>query len=433
MKKLFVQFYLLLFVCFLVMTMLVGLVYKFTAERAGRQSLDDLMKSSLYLIRSELREIPPHEWSKTLKEMDLNLSFNMRIEPLNKFSLSAPTAQRLREGDIVALDSEYTFIQRIPRSHYVLAVGPIPYLFYLHEMRILDMTLLVFIAISLAFPVFIWMRPHWQEMLRIESAAQRFGDGHLTERIHFDSGSSFERLGVAFNQMADNINALIASKKRLIDGIAHELRTPLVRLRYRLEMSDNLSEQEHTALNRDIGQLEALIQELLTYARLDRPQNELQLTTPDLPAWIAGHIDDARIVNPERQLILKSDNDADYGALDMRLMERVLDNLLNNALRYCENTIAITLTHEGAHAVLCVEDDGPGIAPDERQRVFEPFVRLDPSRDRATGGCGLGLAIVHSIAQAMGGEVTCDESASGGAKFCFRWPITQLVALPVPA
>lgn len=74
MKKLFIQFYLLLFVCFLVMSLLVGLVYKFTAERAGKQSLDDLMNSSLYLMRSELREIPPHAWGKTLKEMDLNLS-----------------------------------------------------------------------------------------------------------------------------------------------------------------------------------------------------------------------------------------------------------------------------------------------------------------------------------------------------------------------
>nr|WP_318381845.1 two-component system sensor histidine kinase RstB [uncultured Enterobacter sp.] len=433
MKKLFVQFYLLLFVCFLVMTMLVGLVYKFTAERAGRQSLDDLMKSSLYLIRSELREIPPHEWSKTLKEMDLNLSFNMRIEPLNKFSLDAPTAQRLREGDIVALDAEYTFIQRIPRSHYVLAVGPIPYLFYLHEMRILDMALLVFIAISLAFPVFIWMRPHWQEMLRIESAAQRFGDGHLTERIHFDAGSSFERLGVAFNQMADNINTLIASKKQLIDGIAHELRTPLVRLRYRLEMSDNLTDHERLALNRDIGQLEALIQELLTYARLDRPQNELHLTTQDLPAWLAAHVEDVRLVNPQRRLMLHTDADVDYGALDMRLMERVLDNLVNNALRYCENSVSIRLTHAQTHAELCVEDDGPGIAPDERQRIFEPFVRLDPSRDRATGGCGLGLAIVHSIALAMGGEVICEESEMGGALFCFRWPVTKMLTLPVPA
>lgn len=74
-------------------------------------------------------------------------------------------------------------------------------------------------------------------------------------------------------------------------------------------------------------------------------------------------------------------------------------------------------------ASLQVEDDGPGIAPEERERVFEPFVRLDPSRDRATGGCGLGLAIVHSIAQAMGGDVRCEASPLGGARFCFSWPV----------
>ncbi|MDY0888658.1 two-component system sensor histidine kinase RstB [Kosakonia sp. CFBP8986] len=431
MKKLFVQFYLLLFVCFLVMTMLVGLVYKFTAERAGRQSLDDLMKSSLYLMRSELREIPPHEWAKTLKELDLNLSFDLQVEPMNKFNLDPAAAQRLREGDIVALDSEYTFIQRIPRSHYVLAVGPVPYLFFLHETRLLDMGLMALIAISLAFPVFIWMRPHWQEMLRLESAAQRFGEGHLEERIHFDSASSFERLGIAFNQMADNINALIASKKQLIDGIAHELRTPLVRLRYRLEMSDNLSEAEHTALNRDIGQLEGLIEELLTYARLDRPQTELQLTTPVLPAWFSSYLDDARSMNPQHSLLLDCQAGDEYGALDMRLMERVLDNLVNNALRYSEGTIKVTLQRQGSLASMTVEDDGPGIAPAERERIFEPFVRLDPSRDRATGGCGLGLAIVHSIAQAFGGSVSCGESELGGAKFTFQWPIYHNLPLPV--
>lgn len=431
MKKLFVQFYLLLFVCFLVMAMLVGLVYKFTAERAGRQSLDDLMKSSLYLMRSELREIPPHDWARTIKELDLNLSFKLRIEPLKKYDLDAPTMQRLRGGDIVALDDQYTFIQRIPRSHYVLAVGPVPYLYFLHQMRLLDLVLLAFIAISLAFPVFIWMRPHWQDMLRLEAAAQRFGDGHLTERIHFDSASSFERLGVAFNQMADNINALIASKKQLIDGIAHELRTPLVRLRYRLEMSENLTAAESQALNRDIGQLEALIEELLTYARLDRPQNELKLTTPDLPAWLRSYVEDVQSVNPQRTLLIDSMG-GDYGALDMRLMERVLDNLVNNALRYSDNTLRISLHLSGSRATLSVEDDGPGIAPEARQRVFEPFVRLDPSRDRATGGCGLGLAIVHSIAQALGGDVSCDASDLSGARFCFNWPVWHHIALPIP-
>ncbi|QQA69100.1 two-component system sensor histidine kinase RstB [Enterobacter hormaechei] len=432
MKKLFVQFYLLLFVCFLVMTMLVGLVYKFTAERAGRQSLDDLMKSSLYLMRSELREIPPHDWARTLKELDLNLSFDLHIEPMKDFDLAPPAMQRLRDGDIVALDEKYTFIQRIPRSHYVLAVGPVPYLYYLHQMRLLDLALLGFIAISLAFPVFIWMRPHWQDMLKLESAAQRFGQGHLTERIHFDSGSSFDRLGIAFNQMADNINALIASKKQLIDGIAHELRTPLVRLRYRLEMSENLTGAESQALNRDIGQLEALIEELLTYARLDRPQTELHLSTPDLPVWLQTHINDVQSVNPQRKLLTAITPGA-YGALDMRLMERVLDNLMNNAMRYSETTLRIGLDLQGSQAILCVEDDGPGIEPAEREKVFEPFVRLDPSRDRATGGCGLGLAIVRSIAQAMGGSVRCEASELGGARFVFSWPIYHNIPLPVPA
>lgn len=430
MKKLFVQFYLLLFVCFLVMTMLVGLVYKFTAERAGRQSLDDLMKSSLSLMRSELREIPPRNWSKTLNELDLNLSFDLRIEPLSKFELGESSMQHLRAGDIVALDDQYTFIQRIPRSHYVLAVGPIPYLYFMHEMRLLDIALMAFIAISLAFPVFIWMRPHWQDMLRLESAAQRFGDGHLTERIHFDSMSSFERLGVAFNQMADNINALIASKKQLIDGIAHELRTPLVRLRYRLEMSENLTEAESLALNRDIGQLEALIEELLTYARLDRPQTELSLTTPDLPGWIAAHVEDVQSVNPQRQVVIGEITHGDFGALDMRLMERVLDNLINNAMRYSQSKIQVSLTLNGSQACLRVEDDGPGIAESERERVFEPFVRLDPSRDRATGGCGLGLAIVHSIAVAMGGHASCENSSLGGASFSLQWPIYHHISLP---
>ncbi len=432
MKKLFVQFYLLLFVCFLVMTMLVGLVYKFTAERAGRQSLDDLMKSSLYLMRSELREIPPHDWARTLKELDLNLSFDLRIEPMKDFDLAPPAMQRLRDGDIVALDEKYTFIQRIPRSHYVLAVGPVPYLYYLHQMRLLDLALLGFIAISLAFPVFIWMRPHWQDMLKLESAAQLFGEGHLTERIHFDSGSSFDRLGIAFNQMADNINALIASKKQLIDGIAHELRTPLVRLRYRLEMSENLTGAESQSLNRDIGQLEALIEELLTYARLDRPQTELHLSTPDLPVWLQTHINDVQSVNPQRKLLTAITPGA-YGALDMRLMERVLDNLMNNAMRYSETTLRIGLDLQGSQAILCVEDDGPGIEPAEREKVFEPFVRLDPSRDRATGGCGLGLAIVRSIAQAMGGSVRCEASELGGARFVFSWPIYHNIPLPVPA
>lgn len=277
MRKLFIQFYLLLFVCFLVMTLLVGLVYKVTAERAGRKSLDDLMKSSLYLMKSELRAIPPRDWNKTINRLDLNLSFKLHIEPMKKFRLRPDSARRLRRGEIVALDDEYTFIQRIPRSNYVLAVGPIPYLFFLHEMRLLDLALLVMMGLSLAFPVFVWMRPHWQEMLKLELTAQRLGQGHLNERTHFDSASSLYRLGIAFNQMADSVNTLIASKKRLIDGIAHELRTPLVRM------------------------------------LRDRPQVVLNLTAFDLPRWLGEKIEDMRTFHPERAITQEVPAGGDFG------------------------------------------------------------------------------------------------------------------------
>ena len=423
MKKLFIQFYLLLFVCFLVMTLLVGLVYKFTAERAGRQSMNDLMASSLFLIRSELREIPPRDWNRTIRNLDLDLSFDLHIEPLSKFHLDDRNMRRLNAGEIVALDDQYSFLQRIPRSHYVLSVGPIPYLFYLHQMRLLDIALLAFIGMSLALPVFIWMRPHWQEMLRLENAAQRFGQGELDVRIHFDSASSLFRPGVAFNQMADNINRLVASKKQLIDGIAHELRTPLVRLRYRLAMSDNLSQSESQALNRDIGQLESLIEELLTYARLDRPRVDLNLQLLDVARWLQERIDDVRALHPQLAITLDLPQRENTGMADRRLLERVLDNLVNNALRYTRQRLRISLWFDGDDGILQIEDDGPGIPPQERERVLEPFVRLDPSRDRATGGCGLGLAIVRSVALALRGQVTIGNSALGGASVRFCWPV----------
>ncbi|ACT06640.1 histidine kinase [Dickeya chrysanthemi Ech1591] len=425
MKKLFIQFFLLLFASFLVMTLLVGLVYKVTAERAGRQSMDDLMKSSLYLIRNELRSIPPREWHKTINQMDLNLSFKLHIEPISKYRLSTQAQQRLIQGEIVALDDEYTFIQRIPRSHYVLAVGPIPYLFFLHEIRLVNLLFLALIGLSLALPVFLWMRPHWRAMLQLESAAQRLGDGHLEERTHFDNTSSLFRLGVAFNRMADNLNQLITSKKQLIDNIAHELRTPLVRLRYRLAMSDNLTDEEQEAINRDVGQLEALIDELLTYARLDRPQVTLHLEEIDLPQWLQKRVDDFRLVHDNKLIELDVASGNHFGYVDLRLMERVLNNLVNNGLRFCRQRLRVSLTLDQHTACLQVEDDGPGIAPEDRSHIFEPFIRLEAGMENSSGGCGLGLAIVQAIVRAYNGTIDVDSSPLGGARFQFRWPIVE--------
>jgi len=198
-------------------------------------------------------------------------------------------------------------------------------------------------------------------------------------------------------------------------------------------MSDNLTDEESQALNRDIGQLEGLIDELLTYARLDRPQTDLHLSQVDLPDWLRSHIADVRLIHPHRHIELECPAAGVFGQIDLRLMERVIDNLINNALRYSRQKLRVSLWLDAQSAVLQVEDDGPAIPEQERERVFQPFVRLDPSRDRATGGCGLGLAIVHSVAVAMGGAVSVDSGALGGARFRFSWPVTLSGAPSLPA
>ncbi|VTP62591.1 Sensor protein RstB [Serratia rubidaea] len=155
----------------------------------------------------------------------------------------------------------------------------------------------------------------------------------------------------------------------------------------------------------------------------------LNIEPIDLPGWLQDKTDDLRLIHPERDIALDIPHRGDFGGVDLRLMERVLDNLVNNALRYAQRRLRIGLWFDGDIACLQVEDDGPGIPPDERQRIFEPFVRLDPSRDRATGGCGLGLAIVHSIAVAYQGQVFVDASPLGGASFRFCWPVKSPLLL----
>ena len=186
-------------------------------------------------------------------------------------------------------------------------------------------------------------------------------------------------------------------------------------------MSDNLTGQESQALNRDIGQLEALIEELLTYARLDRPQNELKLSVPDLPVWLTTHLEDAKreswpygALTSSRNWRLRRVGYAPDGA--------GLDNLLNNALRYCQSTVQASLLLNGNQATLVVEDDGPGIAPDAREQVLNRLYALTPA---VTGQPGLWAWASHRPLNCFGygGTVVCDESELGGARFTFRWPV----------
>ena len=222
MRTLFIQFYLLLVGCFLLMALLIGTIYALTAERAMDKSLDDLMQGALSMLRSELRHTPQEQWQQKLAETDSPLSFDIAIEPLQKSMAHVEAKARapLQEGDIIMLEEEDRFLQRVPGSDYVMVVGPITYLSFLREIRLFDFLLLALLGLSLGLPVFLWMRPHWRDLLKLEKASHQLGEGDLTARSALGQDSSLHRLGAAFDQMAGNLQQLISGRKRLTDGIA---------------------------------------------------------------------------------------------------------------------------------------------------------------------------------------------------------------------
>lgn len=424
MRKLFIQFYLLLMGCFLVMALLIGGVYRLTAERAMDKSLDDLMQGALSLLRSELRHTPADQWAAKLEQIDSPLSFDIRVQPLQEAEASVEASARtaLLDGDIIMLEEQDRFLQRLPQSDYVMVVGPIPYLSFLRELRLFDYLLLAILGLSLAIPVFLWMRPHWRDLLRLEQAAHQLGEGNLSIRSQLSVDSGLLRLGTAFDHMAGKLQTLIASRKQLTDGIAHELRTPLVRLRYRLELLESLPDNIREGIERDLSSLDGLIDEMLVYARLDRPEPNLQWTTLAVEPWLRQRQQEWQPLMENLRLELELPASSQHWQCDAVLLTRAVDNLIGNARRYARQRIRIRVQVDAQLARLCVEDDGPGIAPAHYEQVFEPFMRLDPSRDRHTGGCGLGLAIVAGVMRAHGGQVDLGPSPLGGAGFTLSWP-----------
>ena len=220
-----------------------------------------------------------------------------------------------------------------------------------------------------------------------------------------------------------HVKAMLTIRRQRTDAISHERRAPLVRLLYRLAMLDPApAAEEQQALERDLGALDSLIEEMLTYAKLDRPELPLQRDELELGSWAEHHLGDWQALRPEKHLTLALPPIKMPWCGDHRLLTRAVENLIGNALRYAESEVTLSISRLQENYLLEVSDDGPGIDPALAHQIFEPFVRLDQSRDRRTGGTGLGLAIVRSIALHHGGDVALLPSGKG-ARFCLTLPV----------
>ena len=337
---------------------------------------------------------------------------------------SEPAAAQLREGQIVVGDGYDRFWRRVGRSDYALAMGPLP---SPGIGRALDVWTWGILLLLLGMAALLWALPFWRKLARISSTAAAFGEGNFDVRAQIPDQSALAPLAGSFNQMADRIQQLITSHKELTNAVSHELRTPIARLRFGVEMVESSTHPDEKAryvegVHRDLDDLDGLVSELLTYARFDGKSFDLQMVEQDIVPWLK---DVTEQMGGEVSAHLRHDLPAGaklVARFEPRHLRRALGNLIHNASRYGNGVVRLSLEQQAAGCLIHVDDDGPGIPDAERERVFEPFSRIDSSRSRESGGYGLGLAIVKRVMDSHRGSVTISSSPLGGSRFTIRLP-----------
>ncbi|MGH6967895.1 MAG: ATP-binding protein [Stellaceae bacterium] len=267
---------------------------------------------------------------------------------------------------------------------------------------------LVLFAIALVF-----LRNQIKSLRRLAVAVDDFGKGRDVPNFRVEGATEVRQTGMAFLRMRDRIQRAITQRTEMLAGVSHDLRTPLTRIRLALELQKD--DARAAEIKADVAAMERMIQGYIDFARGEGSE---QARPADLVALIRALVaglgqagTPVTMALPEEcRLPLRPD-----------AMHRCLVNLIANARRHGTH-VWVTVVESPALVEVLVDDDGPGIPPGDREAVFRPFFRLDPSRNPETGGTGLGLAIARDVARVHGGEIVLENSPHGGLRARVRLP-----------
>jgi two-component system, OmpR family, sensor histidine kinase CpxA len=274
---------------------------------------------------------------------------------------------------------------------------------------------------------------------RLRHAAQRLAAGDLSARAGAPLGRRRDELAQLmrdFDRMAEKIETLMETQSRLLKDVSHELRSPLARLSVALGLArQRATPDSESALDRielETERLNHLIQRLLTLSRLEAATGGIPKASVDLRDLVEHIARDAEYETPARSCRVEADPDEDYAVLaDPELLRSAIENIVRNATRYgaAGTPVEIHLARESAAAgdqiVVRVLDAGPGVPPEDLDRIFQPFYRIDDARNRQTGGAGLGLSIADRAVRLHGGRVRASNRAGGGLEVEIRIPAAR--------
>lgn len=296
----------------------------------------------------------------------------------------------------------------------------------------------LFVLVVVSVSSWLLARSLTRPLRRLSSTARAFGNGDLAARVGLARRDEFGDVARAFDEMAEHVTELLRAEKELLANISHELRTPLARIRVALDIASegdaDTARESLVDIGGDLDELERLITDVLTAARLDLGDGSSPIGIPPLrrqeinvAELLAQSTTRFHSAHPDRPLHVVIEPDLPLLDGDPVLLRRVVDNLLENAHKYTEReTVAIDLVARARDGVeIEVLDRGIGISASDLPQIFRPFFRADKSRTRATGGLGLGLALVRRIVDAHGGRITIESQPDEGTRARIWLPPTR--------
>ncbi|NKC21098.1 two-component sensor histidine kinase [Pseudoalteromonas sp. S4498] len=273
----------------------------------------------------------------------------------------------------------------------------------------------------LAFLLMLWIRPLWLDLLQLRYITENLTQGQLPNAARHSRFSAISNLTEQIRDLASQVARLIENQKLLVNAVSHDLRTPLARLKFALAMLPEQSREQANDMADDVVEMEAMIDEMLAYARLEFEVDKLEVTSLDLCALVDDQINKLSKLT-DKQITLNKKSTQVIVPGNAHYLSRAIQNIVQNADKYGRSNIEISLECDKSSAYLHIEDDGDGIPKSQWESVFIPFSRLDESRSKDNGGYGLGLAIVRKIATWHRGSCHVGFSELGGAKFTLTLP-----------
>ena len=253
----------------------------------------------------------------------------------------------------------------------------------------------------------LFLRTQARSIRQLADAAESFGKG--VDSAFKPYGSvEVRKAGVAFNKMKERIKRQMSERTQMLAGVSHDLRTPLTRMKLSLAMAEK--NDDNQAFLEDVLEMEKMLEGYLSFARGEGSEESVDV---DLNGLIVGIVDK---FNMQKQKI-KYEKNENISLIKGReqALKRMITNIVSNAFRYAQN-IEVQLKETNNRLEITVDDDGPGIPEDKRDDVFKAFYRLEESRNKETGGIGLGLSITKDIVRSHGGTIRLSDSELGGLK-----------------